>query len=85
MNEETGREELLAALVRGLCEYQRRHLEEISSRVPLADEIFVTGGALNDALIQAKRLWLRDCAYRSCEQSSLRGAALLALEYLQRH
>ncbi len=85
MNEETGREELLAALVRGLCEYQRKHLEQISSKVALADEIFVTGGALNDVLIRAKRLWLRDCAYRPCEQSSLRGAALLAKEYLHKH
>ena len=50
----------------------------------LSDEIFVTGGALNDALIQAKRLWLRDCAYRRCDQSSLRGAALLAGEYLEK-
>jgi len=72
LNQETGREELLAALVRGLCEYQREHLREISSKVALSGEIFVTGGALNGALIQAKRLWLRDCAYRRCEQSSLR-------------
>jgi sugar (pentulose or hexulose) kinase len=85
MNQETGREELLAALVRGLCEYQRKHLEEISSKVRLAGEIFVTGGALSDALLQAKRRWLRDCAYRLCEQSSLRGAALLAGRYLAEH
>lgn len=84
LNQETGREELLAALVRGLCEYQGAHLKEISSKVALSGEIFVTGGALNDALIQAKRLWLRDCAYRRCDQSSLRGAALLAREYLEK-
>ena len=82
LNQETGREELLAALVRGLYEYQGRHLREISSQVALNDEIFVTGGAVNDALIRAKKLWLRDCAYRRCDQSSLRGAALLAGQYL---
>lgn len=85
MNQETGREEVLAALVRGLCEYQRKHLQEISSKVPLEKDIFVTGGALNDILIKAKQLWMRDCNYKRCDQSSLRGAALLAKKYLAEH
>ena len=80
---ETSREELLAALVRGLCLYQREHLEEISRTVPLTEEIRVTGGALNSALIRAKARWMRDCRYITEDQSSLKGAALLGRKYLR--
>jgi sugar (pentulose or hexulose) kinase len=82
LNQLTTREELAAALVRGLAEYQREHLEEISPEVPLAPIIAVTGGAVSPALIRAKRRWMRDCEYMHIEQSSLRGAAMLALEQL---
>lgn len=85
LNQETDREELLAAIVRGLCEYQGQHLVEISRRVSLSSELFVTGGALNDALIRAKRKWMRECNYVYRDQSSLRGAALLAREYVEEH
>lgn len=83
LTQETSREELLAALVRGLCRYQREHLEEIALSVPLADEIRITGGALNPSLIRAKAKWMRDCRYLFEEQSSLKGAALLGKKHLQ--
>jgi sugar (pentulose or hexulose) kinase len=79
---ETNREELLAALVRGLCHYQRAHLDEIGARVPLAGEINVTGGAVSPAMIRAKKKWMRDCDYRHQEESSMKGAALLGLKHL---
>ena len=82
LTQETSREELLAAMVRGLCEYQRAHLKEISLDVPLKDEIHVTGGAVNPALIRAKTKWMRDCRYLFEEQSSMKGAALLGHKYL---
>ena len=82
MNQEVRREELLAAMVRGLYAYQREHLKEISLQVPLKDPIYVTGGAVNDMLIRAKQRWMRKCDYAFREQSSLRGAALLARKYL---
>lgn len=84
MNQETTREELFMAMVRGLAEYQRAHLKEIALEVPLKPEIYVTGGAVNDALIQVKKKWMRNCNYLYREQSSLRGAALLAKEYLHK-
>jgi len=84
MNQETTREELLLAMVRGLAEYQRAHLKEVALEVPLKPHIYVTGGAVSEALIRVKRKWMRDCSYISREQSSLRGAALLAKEYLIR-
>lgn len=80
---ETTRDELLAALVRGLCHYQRAHLEEIGTRVPLAREIHVTGGAVSPALMRAKKRWMRDCDYRHQEESSMKGAALLGLKHLK--
>jgi xylulokinase len=80
---ETSREELLAAMVKGLCQYQREHLKEISMQVPLAKEIHVTGGAVSPAFIRAKKTWMRDSDYRHQEESSMKGAALLGLKYLK--
>jgi len=82
MTQETSREEMLAALVRGLCLYQREHLKEIALEVPLKDEIRVTGGALNPSLIRAKAKWMRSCRYVFEEQSSMKGAALLGRKHL---
>jgi sugar (pentulose or hexulose) kinase len=80
---ETTREEILAALVKGLCHYQRAHLEEIGAQVPLAGKIHVTGGAVSPSLIRAKKRWMRNCEYRHQEESSMKGAALLGLKHLK--
>ena len=82
LTQETSREELLAALVRGLYEYQRENLKEVSIEMPLADEILVSGGAVNEALIRAKTKWMRNCRYRFETESSLKGAAMLGRKYL---
>ena len=82
MTGETTREELVAAMVRGLCNYQREHLKEIALKVPLKDETFVTGGALNEWIVRAKERWMHRCRYTYREQSSLAGAAELAKQYL---
>jgi xylulokinase len=84
LTQETSREELLAALVRGLCEYQRENLREVSLEMPLTAEILVSGGAVNDALIRAKTKWMRNCSYRFETESSLKGAALLGQKYLKK-
>ena len=83
MTRETSSSELLTTMVKGLCEYQREHLKDISLQIPLADEIHVTGGAVNSALISAKKKWMRDCRYVFEEQSSMKGAALLGVKYLK--
>jgi xylulokinase len=77
MTHQTTREEILAAIVRGLCEYQKAHLDEIAKNVPLKNVLHITGGATNSALIRAKSKWMRDCEYIYDEQSSMKGAALL--------
>ncbi len=82
LTQTTTREEILAAIVRGLCQYQGRHLAEIEQHVPLCPTIHVTGGAVNPALVRAKQKWLRDAQYVHEEDSSVRGAALLARLYL---
>ena len=82
LTQETSREEMLAALVRGLYQYQRENLKEVSIEMPLANEILVSGGALNEALIRAKTRWMRNCSYRFETESSLKGAALLGQKYL---
>lgn len=79
----TTREELLAAMVRGLNAYQREHLREIALEVPLKNSICVTGGAATPAIIRAKKKWMRDCEYVFEDQSSMRGAAMLGCKYLE--
>ncbi len=83
LTQTTTREEILAAIVRGLCRYQSNHLLDIEQHVPLQRTIHLTGGAVNPALIRAKRKWLRDCDYVHEEDSSVKGAAMLARLYLE--
>jgi len=83
LTQQTTRQEILAAIVRGLCQYQKAHLEEIAANVSLANTIHVTGGAVNSASIRAKVRWMRDCQYLIEEESSMKGAAMLGQKYLQ--
>ena len=80
---ETSREELFAAMIKGQCLYQREHLKEIGIEVPLSTRIHITGGAVSPAIVRAKRKWMRDCEYLHQEESSLRGAALLGLQFVR--
>lgn len=82
LTHQTAREEILAAIVRGLCEYQKGHLREIEKNVPLGDVIHVTGGATGPSLIRAKSKWMRDCEYVHNEQSSMKGAAMLGQAFI---
>jgi xylulokinase len=84
LTQETSREEILAAMVRGLCRYQREHLDNVGHNVTLSETIHVTGGAISAAMIRAKSAWMRNCAYVHEEESSLRGAAMLGRKYLER-
>ena len=83
LTQQSTREQILAAIIRGLCAYQRNHLQEVGRQVQLEHTIHVTGGAVSPALIRAKSRWMRPCRYTCEKQSSMRGAALLALKYLQ--
>jgi hypothetical protein len=48
----------------------------------LRGPIHLTGGAVSPALIRAKQKWMRDGDYVHEEESSVKGAALLAQLYL---
>ncbi|MCE5249927.1 hypothetical protein LLG96_06875 [bacterium] len=83
LTHETTREEMLAALIRGLCDYQREHLKEIGIEVRLGDTICITGGAASPAMIHAKKKWMRNCEYPYEDQSSMKGAAMLGKKYME--
>ncbi len=85
LTRETTREELLAAMVRGLCGYQREHLKEIGREIRLKKTVCVTGGAASPTMIRAKKKWMRDCGYFYEDQSSMKGAAMLGRKYLEEH
>ncbi|MFC1607085.1 FGGY-family carbohydrate kinase [Candidatus Latescibacterota bacterium] len=83
LTRETTRGEMLAAMIRGLCGYQRDHLKEIGIEIQLADTICITGGANSPAMTRAKKKWMRDCDYIFEDQSSMKGAAMLGVKYLE--
>ncbi len=85
LTRETTRDELLAGMVKGLCAYQAEHFQTIGADVPLQPSIYVTGGAVNEWIIAAKKKWMRDCTYEYREESSMRGAAMLGRLYTQMH
>jgi xylulokinase len=78
---ESSRSQMATAMVKGLCEYQKAHIEEIAQQLQLADKMHITGGVVSDSLIKAKKKWMSDKEYVFVDQSSMRGAAMLALEF----
>ncbi len=79
MTVESSRSQLVTAMVKGLCEYQKSHVEDIASRMTLADKMYITGGVVSDAPLKAKKKWFWEKEYVFVDQSSMRGAAMLAL------
>jgi xylulokinase len=78
----TDRDEMLAAMVMSLCCYQKEHLDAVALDVRLSNTIHLTGGANMPSVAEAKKQWMRPCEYAFREQSSVRGAALMACKYL---
>ena len=58
--------------------------KEISIEMSLQKNIHVSGGAVNPALLRAKKKWMRNCRYTFETESSMKGAALLGKKYLNR-
>ncbi len=83
LTRQTTRQEIMAALIRGLCEYQKAHIKEISGYLPLKGKIHITGGSVNQAFIKAKQKWMWNAEYIEQEQSSMKGAAMLAQKFLE--
>jgi len=75
----TTREDMLLSLIRGNALYHREHLAEIASMVKLGKKVMVTGGGARvPGYLEAKKRWTGDYEYEFRDQSSLRGAAMLA-------
>ena len=84
LTQTTTREELMNAMVKGLALYQREHLKEISLVQPIKPLVHVTGGAVNPSFMNAKKKWMMSGVdYVFEEQSSQKGAAMMALKNLQ--
>ena len=70
---------LLLGLIRGNAAYHGAHLAELAGMVKLGRKVAVTGGGANiPGIMAAKRRWTGDFEYVYQDQSSLRGAAMLA-------
>ncbi len=82
---ETGREDLLLALIRGNALYHGQHLKEVGARVKLGPKVMTTGGAAKiRGALEVKKRWTGDFNYEYRDQSSLDGAAVLGQWYLGR-
>jgi len=76
------REDILAGMVKTSMELVAQHLEELSKKVKLSEEMILTGGAINPVFIEAKRRWMGEFNYVIKEQSSLQGCAILGRMFL---
>jgi sugar (pentulose or hexulose) kinase len=83
LTRQTTRQEILASVIRGLCEYQKTHLEEVAQYLSLQRKIHITGGAVSSTIIKAKQKWMWDGEYVLEEQSSMKGAAMLGQKFLE--
>ena len=76
---ETTRELMLMALLKGNLSYLSGHLQEVSQFTNLKNRIITTGGGAKIKGLNAlKKRWMGDFEYQYVDQSSLRGAAMLA-------
>jgi xylulokinase len=76
---ETTREMMLMALLKGNLNYLSGHLREVGRFARLKDRVVTTGGGARVKGMNAlKKRWMGDFEYQYLDQSSLRGAAMLA-------
>ena len=77
----TTRDDLLVSLVRGNSLYMGQHLKEVAGMVRLGGKVMTSGGAAGmGGYLDAKRRWTGAFDYHYQDQSSLLGAAMLALK-----
>jgi sugar (pentulose or hexulose) kinase len=76
----TDRRELFAVMIRDICRYHREHLDTVGREIDLQTPVILAGGKLADLLRPAKQRWFDQNPFEHRTQSSLLGAAKLALE-----
>jgi len=80
----TTREDCLLALVYGIVSFQAEGLQEWRKRVPLDDRIYIVGGGASEAYTQYKQRFLKDFQFIQMGETSLKGAAKLGFETIER-
>ncbi len=76
----TNRDDLLLALVHGIISFQIESISEWKKRVQLSTEIYHVGGGASDAYTGYKQSMLKDFRFVQLGETTLAGAAKLALD-----
>jgi len=80
----TTREDCLLALAYGIVSFQAEGLREWRKKVPLDPHIYHVGGGASEAYTQYKQRLLKDFQFIQLGETSLKGAAKLGFETLER-
>jgi len=80
----TTREDFLLALVHGIVSFQAEALREWRKKVTLDHHIYHVGGGASEAYTQYKQKFLKDFQFIQLGETSLKGAAKLGFETLER-
>jgi xylulokinase len=80
----TTREDFLLALVHGIVSFQAEALREWRKKVPLDHHIHHVGGGASEVYTQYKQKFLKDFQFIKLGETSLKGAAKLGFETLER-
>jgi sugar (pentulose or hexulose) kinase len=82
MTLKTDRDDLLLALAHGIISFQIESMTEWKKRVELSEEIYHVGGGASDAYTGYKQSMLRDFKFVQLGETTLAGAAKLAMDSL---
>jgi sugar (pentulose or hexulose) kinase len=80
----TTREDCLLALAYGIVSFQTAGIQRWRKRVPLRRQIYHVGGGASDAYTQYKQRLLKDFEFVQLGETSLKGAAKLGFETVER-
>ena len=80
----TNRDDLLRALAHGIIDFQIESISEWQTHLQLSDEIYHVGGGAGDAYTGYKQSILQDFRFVQLGETTLAGAAKLALDALKR-
>ncbi|CAB1055739.1 hypothetical protein D1BOALGB6SA_473 [Olavius sp. associated proteobacterium Delta 1] len=79
----TNRDDLLLALAHGIIAFQMESISEWNKHVQLSNEIFHVGGGASDAYTGYKQSMLKEYRFVQLGETTLPGAAKLALEAMK--
>jgi len=80
----TNRDDLLLALAHGIIAFQIESIAEWKKSVPMSNQIYHVGGGASDAYTGYKQSMLQDFRFVQLGETTLAGAAKLAIEALKK-